>query len=291
MQHGETEDDREGRAEGGENHRDGEHLPLRGEQIRHEPEGRARADQQGLAVRPHRKPHEPGTADGVGEQDEHGGDPARGDRPQPPAGIGPAEGDVLHGDARAGQESIGRLPAEPGAAAGHPPRGGARDGDPRPGQSPRPVAEEEDTAQNGQRDTCDGAHGNDHTHRAVTEATVENAHGGGAAGSGQGAPQQVGGGDGVDDAAAEGRGQCEKGTHSLTGARRTGWRCRGRLRNAQAALAGCGSAVAHSWTRRWYSSRCSPLSVPPDRSHRARISSLTSAADRSEEGSTVVDMP
>lgn len=58
----------------------------------------------------------------------------------------------------------------------------------------------------------------------------------------------------------------------------------------QAAFTDSGAARAHSMTSRWYSARCSTLSVPPDRSHRARISSLTSAADRSEEGSTLVDM-
>lgn len=46
--------------------------------------------------------------DGVGEQDEDGDDPARDDRPQPAHGVRPAEGDVLHGDADAGQEPVRR---------------------------------------------------------------------------------------------------------------------------------------------------------------------------------------
>ncbi|KOT40763.1 hypothetical protein ADK41_11490 [Streptomyces caelestis] len=341
MQDGEAEDDRERGIEGGEDHRDGEHLPLGGEQVEDEPEGGARPDQQGLGAPPRRQPQESGAPDGAGEQDEDGGDPARDDRPQPARGIGLAQGDVLHGDAGTGQKPVRRLPAHAGAAAGHPPQGGSGDGDPRPGHDARAVAEEEDAAQDGQRDARDGAHRHDHAHRAVTQATVEEAHGGGAADAGQGAPEEVGAGEGVggqeeggpcgEQQAAEPAEEGDGGVRDAAGQQSAGGggasllersrelggrRCRSRgprqvreghpfgdgcpadgmvipdrPKVVQAARAGCGRAEAHSWTRRWYSSRCSTLSVPPDRSHRARISSLTSSADRSEEGSTVVDMP
>lgn len=84
----------------------------------------------------------------------------------------------------------------------------------------------------------------------MTRATVEEAHGGGAADAGQGGPEEAGAGEGVggqeaaepaeegdgglrdaagqqsagevDDAVAQGRGQCEKGTHSFTSAPSTG---------------------------------------------------------------------
>ncbi|MCE0444672.1 hypothetical protein LT493_02680 [Streptomyces tricolor] len=58
----------------------------------------------------------------------------------------------------------------------------------------------------------------------------------------------------------------------------------------QAARCDYGTAATHSITRRWYSARCSVVSLPPDRRHRARISSLTSAADRSGGFNRVVDM-
>lgn len=57
-----------------------------------------------------------------------------------------------------------------------------------------------------------------------------------------------------------------------------------------ACVGDCGAAADHSRTSRWYSRRSSMLSVPPARNHRARISSLTSAAERAESVSGVVDM-
>ncbi len=259
VQQGEAQHHGKGRVEGGQDHGDGEQLPLGGEQIQHEAEGRPGSDEGGLGAADRRQLQPTSVPRGIRQEDEDGGDPARGDGPQAAPGSGLAEGEVLHGDAEAGDQSVRRSLPGTAPATGDEPQRGHRDGDAQPGDGTRTVAEDEDPAQHRQRDPGDRAHGHDDTHVAPAQPSVEEPHGGAAADAGQRAPQQVGRVDGVggqqqrggageqqpaqlaeegdggvmcapgqqtagevNDAVDDGRGKCEKGTHWIEGALRRG---------------------------------------------------------------------
>ncbi|MFD9984844.1 hypothetical protein ACFWZJ_31140 [Streptomyces massasporeus] len=61
---------------------DGEQLPLGREQIQHEAESRTGSDEDCLDAADRRRPQPAGMPRGVRQEDEDGGDPARGDGPQ-----------------------------------------------------------------------------------------------------------------------------------------------------------------------------------------------------------------
>lgn len=144
VQQGEAEHHGEGGVEGGQDHGDREQLPLGGEQIQHEAEGRTGPDEDGLGAVDRRQLQPAGVTRGVGQEDEDGCDPARGDGPQAAPGSGLAEGEVSHGDAEAGDQSVRRSLPGTAPATGDEPQRGHRDGDAQPGDGTRAVAEDED---------------------------------------------------------------------------------------------------------------------------------------------------
>ncbi|MFE8990876.1 hypothetical protein ACFYMI_24205 [Streptomyces collinus] len=95
VQQGEAQHHGEGRVQGGRHHGDSRQLPLGGEQIQHEAEGRTGPDEDGLDAADRRRVQPAGVPRGVRQEHEDRGDPARGDGPQPASGPGLSEGEVL----------------------------------------------------------------------------------------------------------------------------------------------------------------------------------------------------